>query len=276
MSGACKTQLDKPALRLLVALQAGLPPTRAPQREAADALIAADLATRNGAGHLQITDPGRAYLARAARARAGGDIDPFRAQHLALVEEVAQRPEGRAKVVVDAAESPLLWLARRKGRDGRALVAPHQLQAGERLRREFTCALLMPRTTSNWEATVAQECRGAGGPTGFSEARLAARQRLRRTLAAVGPEFSGLLLDICCFLKRLEDVERERAWPARSAKIVLQLALERLARHYGYGAQASGRRRAPLRTWLASDAFFVADAGETDHAAVANAARASE
>ena len=129
---------------------------------------------------------------------------------------------GFSDVTVDEAESPLVWLARRKGRDGRALIEPVQLLAGERLRAEFTRAHLMPRITSNWSASVATGPRGAS-PATFTETVIGARQRVRAALDAVGPEFSGLLVDVCCFLKRLEEVERERSWPPRSAKVVLQL-----------------------------------------------------
>ncbi|MFZ3248009.1 MAG: DNA replication protein, partial [Pseudolabrys sp.] len=39
-------------------------------------------------------------------------------------------------------------------------------------------------------------------------------------------------------------------------KVVLQLGLNRLARHYGYAAQTRGPARAHVKTWLADDAAF--------------------
>jgi len=183
-------------------------------------------------------------------------IDPQRAQHLELGRRRIRDEAAFRDVTVDEAESPLAWLARRKGRDGRALIEPVQLLAGERLRAEFTRAHLMPRVTSNWSAAVATGPRGVS-PATFTETVIGARQRVRAALDAAGPEFSGLLVDVCCFLKRLEEVERERSWPPRSAKVVLQLGLDRLARHFGLRGEAHGKGRAAMRTWLADDAAFV-------------------
>lgn len=193
---------------------------------------------------------------------AAPEIGDFRGRHLALAERRLSTEFGRANVTINEAESPLAWLARRRGRGGRALIEAHQLQAGERLRADFTLAGLMPRTTSNWTNPVACDSgSGTGGAAGATDAMVAARQRVHRALETTGPEFSGLLLDICCFLKGLEDVERERAWRPRTGKIVLQLALERLARHYGFAAQAHGRAKAPVRIWLADDAGFGVESG---------------
>lgn len=182
------------------------------------------------------------------------DIAPERANQLTLVRQEIVTAYGRTKVVVDESESPLVWLARRRGRDGQPLIASHQLLAGERLRRDFTLAHLMPRTTTDWSHALSVS--GFNPEGSATDEMVAARQRVHRALNAVGPDLAGLLLDVCCFLKRLEDVERERCWPLRSAKVVLQLALTQLARHYGYREQARGGRKAVLRTWLAEDAVF--------------------
>jgi hypothetical protein len=197
-----------------------------------------------------------------ATARAPADhagVDAQRAQHLQLGRRQIRDEHGVSEVIVNEAESPLAWLARRKGRDGRMLIEPVQLLAGERLRAEFTRAQMMPRITANWGTAVADGPRGASASS-FTDAVIGARQRVRQALEAAGPEFSGLLVDVCCFLKGLNDVERERSWPPRSAKVVLQLGLDRLARHYGLHGEVKGRK-AGLRTWLADDAEFVVEVG---------------
>jgi hypothetical protein len=169
-----------------------------------------------------------------------------RASHVSLHD--LETPEGHQQVLIDDAESPLGWLAKRRGRDGQPLITAAQFVSGERLRADFTRAQMMPRTTSNWSAAGAPGARGAT-PLHYSDTVVAARERIIAALSAAGPEFSGILLDVCCFLKGLSDVERDRQWPARSAKIVLQLGLDRLARHYGYIAEIRGPAHAAMRAW---------------------------
>ncbi len=192
-------------------------------------------------------------LSPATRARSGGRR--ARPAHTSARPVAAQRillNGAEHEVQVDLAESPLAWLAQRKGRDGTALIDGAQLVAGERLRSDFTRAGLTPRVTTNWDPAG-----GAGpgqGGLAFSEQVLAAKGRLDRALQAVGPELSGVLLDVCCFLKGLEAVEQEHGWPARTAKVVLGLGLSRLARHYGLAAAATGRAHGPVRAWRADAA----------------------
>jgi hypothetical protein len=250
------TTLSKAAQRLLtrVAGEAVGKPGRGLSRRdtrAGAELIAGGFADRAADGRLSPTPMGRGLARRIALAAAG--IDAYVGQHLTLSKSLVDTPQGRTGVLVDDGESPLAWLASRTGRDGRSLISPVQFLAGERLRADFTRAQMMPRTTSNWASPPTGAAGGVGHPT---EAMVAARQRVRAALAAVGPEFSGLLVDVCCFLKGLADVERERIWPPRSAKVVLQLGLDRLGRHYGIGEEACGRATAKIGTWLAEDAEF--------------------
>jgi hypothetical protein len=248
-------RLSKTAERLLVRIsgEATHKPRRTSRRDARASieLIALGFAERGPDARLMPTDAGRGAARRFALAAAG--IDTFAGQHLAVAKRVVETPHGRADTLVNDGESPLAWLARRPGRDGKALISPLQLVAGERLRADFTRAHMLPRTTSNWTSLTVARSGGVPHPT---EAMVAARQRVNAALAAVGPEFSGLLVDVCCFLKGLTDVERERAWPPRSAKVVLQLGLDRLARHYGIAAEVRGKAKAAITTWLAEDAAF--------------------
>ena len=63
---------------------------------------------------------------------------------------------------------------------------------------------------------------------------------MRKAIDAMGERLAGPVIDICCFLKGLELVERERGWKKRSAKHVLAEGLAILARHYGLQEEAKG------------------------------------
>jgi hypothetical protein len=216
----------------------------------ADAAVLATLASRGvvvRASHSVALSAQGTALARqaveAARSAAGrDDID------LVCVDTAS----GPSVALANPAESPLAQLVRRKGRDGRPFLTGAEYEAGERLRADYTRGRIMPRLGANWVASVSSGRRaGSGGAVELTDAALAARQRVEAAIVAVGPELSGVLLDVCCFLKGLEQVENERGWPVRSAKIVLKTALGVLARHY---APATGRReRRPPLHWGAED-----------------------
>jgi hypothetical protein len=68
----------------------------------------------------------------------------------------------------------------------------------------------------------------------MSDTALAARDSFTRALDATGPELAGILVEVCCFLHGIEQAEKTLDFPRRSGKLVLQLALTALARHFGY------------------------------------------
>lgn len=138
------------------------------------------------------------------------------------------------------AESPLLWLAQRRDADGRPLISQVEFAAGERLRRDFELARLSPRVTALWGVEAAAAATTGGRRCGLppdglatGERVLAARSRVERALKATGEGLSTILLEVCCLERGLEAAERRLGWPSRSGKVVLRLALSRLALHYG-------------------------------------------
>lgn len=219
----------------------------------ADDLVGRGL-LREEEGMFRLTSAGRSYLRRRL-----SDRDGFANQHRTLTNQILEdESAGRRPVVVNADESPLARLRRMKGRDGKRLIGDAEFVAGERLRMDFTRAQLMPRVTASW-SSVAQGRRGGKGISDVADAAIEARRRVDRAADAVGPEFSGVLIDFCCFLKGIEEIEKERSWPARSAKLVIGLALASLARHYGLSAGARGTRSGTISHWGTADYRPVVD-----------------
>ncbi|MAY60899.1 MAG: hypothetical protein CML29_01695 [Rhizobiales bacterium] len=195
------------------------------------------IAGRSG-GRVRLTDAGRAALRRLA----AGEAD-FAAQHRDIA--VVSSPDGGA-MAVNHAESPLGVLSRLKQKNGEPWFPPILVAAGDRLRADYTRGQYMPSMGARLEPVTSRgnAARG-GGMAELTEAALSARIRVERAVEATGPEIAGLLIDVCCHLKGLELVERERQWPQRSAKLLLRAGLEMLARHYA--PDDPGRRR--TRKW---------------------------
>ncbi|HEY7766258.1 MAG TPA: DUF6456 domain-containing protein [Aestuariivirgaceae bacterium] len=158
----------------------------------------------------------------------------LRPERLIVRKSIAIEPGTRLVVDFNCAESPLSWLRMRKDGSGRPLISAEQHGAGLRLHGDFMTAALGPRTTSAWIGPVGYgDRRSCGDLMHDGERALAARQRYHRALDAVGPELSGILVEICCHATGIEAAERMLGLPRRSGKVVLDLALTRLTRFYG-------------------------------------------
>ena len=164
------------------------------------------------------------------------------------------------EVEVNLRENPLMWLARRKDAQGRPYLEPHHVAAGEKLRRDYETARMQPKVTASWNAALVASDRarlksGPRDPYPFTETVLMARERVQRALEAIGPELADVALAVCCLGHGIEAAERALAWPRRSARLVLRIALERLAAHYGIRpARAEERPRwREALTWHAEE-----------------------
>ncbi|HBF31158.1 DUF6456 domain-containing protein [Rhizobium sp.] len=205
--------------------------------------LAQGLVRRDGE-RLAATQQAQAFLRRALSKTAD---EAFAAQHGELADDVVMEPAGARMVRRNLDDSPLSSLSRLRDKAGAAYFPADALDAGERLASDFERGHLQPRVTASWEPKLAQKQKGQR-PVGvdLSDSALAARNRVTKALLALGPELSGVALDVCCFAKGLEIVERERQWPARSAKLMLRTALMALARHY---APESPQASSALRHW---------------------------
>ncbi|MCG6904203.1 MAG: helix-turn-helix domain-containing protein [Rhodobacter sp.] len=137
-------------------------------------------------------------------------------------------------------ESPLAALARRKDKEGKPFLADDLVAAGERLREDFELAQMGPRVAQNWDRFLTGGDRGGFQDGGAARGPEAARDRVARALQDLGPGLGDVVLRCCCFLEGMEQAEKRMGWSARSGKIVLKIALQRLNRHYRLQGGSSG------------------------------------
>ena len=130
----------------------------------------------------------------------------------------------RRTVTVNMVESPLTWLHARGHLDER------QFDAGERLRADYERAQLSPSVTMRWDPVRVD----GGGGDGLtpSERQLAAKARFDGAMAEAGSGLKDILWRVACACEGLPEAEKGLGWPARSGKLVLRLALDRVADFY--------------------------------------------
>jgi len=187
----------------------------------------------------EITSTGRAALKRMIddedRRRQGlaEAATPFGDQHRIWSERTVVEDGSRRRMRYNLAESPIGVLGRRRDKDGKPFLEAELVEAGERLREDFELAQMGPRVAQNWDRFLTGADRGGfQADSGLAEGPSQARARVAAALRDLGPGLGDVALRCCCFLEGLEIAEKRLGWAARSGKIVLRIALQRLRRHY--------------------------------------------
>lgn len=170
---------------------------------------------------------GRALLKRLGAGQGGA----FRREGLRQAAGFAE-DEGDSRFR-PAPETPIAILARRRDGEGHPYLTPQMVAAAERLREDFEVAQMDQGVTQDWgRALTGRVDGGAAGGRAPSSGPGAARDRVMAALAELGPGLGDVVLRCCCWQEGVEAAERQLGWSARSGKVVLRIALDRLARHY--------------------------------------------
>ena len=146
-----------------------------------------------------------------------------RSANRAGAETARGRSQGRS-VAINLAESPLGWL------HSRGHLSRRQFDAGEALRGDWERAQLAPGVTMRWDGAPA--ARGAAAAGDPRAGRIDAQRRFKAAVASAGQGLSDILWRIVCAGEGMRDAETALGWPARAGKVVLCLALDRVADFY--------------------------------------------
>lgn len=140
----------------------------------------------------------------------------------------AERPRRNAarSVTVNLTESPLGWLF------ARGHVSRRQFDAGERLRVDWERGQLSQHVTMSWDAAPVARSRGGSAAIDLTGAQLDAKRRFEAAVAEAGPGLADILWRVVCAGEGMRQAETALGWPARAGKLVLGIALDRVADYY--------------------------------------------
>ncbi|MEL6958033.1 MAG: DUF6456 domain-containing protein [Pseudomonadota bacterium] len=129
-------------------------------------------------------------------------------------------------------ESPVAGLARRRDKEGNPFLTRAMVRAAERLREDFELAQIAAPSPDPEGARWADLLNDIDGRCAEPVSDTSARGQVAAALLFLGPGLAEVALRCCCLLEGLETAEQELGWAARSGKVVLRIALQRLVLHY--------------------------------------------
>ncbi len=147
----------------------------------------------------------------------------------------AKRRTTSRHVTVNLAENAVGWL------HARGLLNDVQALAGARLHADFVRSGYLAGTTMRWDAMdggmqrtgrrggARQSGRGGDAPT---LAMIDARRRFDGAMAHAGRGLNDICWRIICNGETMGASERALGWPGRSGRVILGIALDRLAEYY--------------------------------------------
>ena len=152
---------------------------------------------------------------------------PERWQHMPYLDDKSDKGGPTVRRMLDP--SPLDHYRRRGMIDGRQWIA------GDRMRQAWLLAGIEPRVVADLTSVHA-----GSGPTILVDAKKDAMMGYLTAARAVGAEFAHVLLHVCCMEGTASDWAAQKGQRGRYAEqsgmLVLRLALDALARHYGIRA----------------------------------------
>jgi Domain of unknown function (DUF6456) len=147
-------------------------------------------------------------------------------------DRVVEADKRYRSVRVNLAESPLSRLHARGHLSARLFLA------GETLRIDFARSGLASRTTMNWDASPIGKGSSGSGWVGANMTdietleRIDAKRRFDAAIAHAGSGLTDILWRVVCAGETLPLIEEQLGWPRRAARVVLTLALDRVADYY--------------------------------------------
>jgi len=134
----------------------------------------------------------------------------------------------------------IVRLSRKSKGEKEAFLAAHHVLVANRVSALIAKSQLRPSITQNLSVLRQGGKASSSGLIDLSDMAIDCRKRLEQLVLQLPKDCAGVVVDVCGFEKGLQQVEFERSWPRRSAKLVLRMGLDHAAEFWNVAAFAQG------------------------------------